>query len=462
MGPLRFTLIGCLAAVAASCSTPLEPPAYVRVTPSVTPEPPTRAPLEPTATFRPRDTLRPAPAPTAVATPLSAEDQGAGGDFETWIPCLDAPPSRLHVGDLAYVSMDSPYANLVRDEPDQETGDPRGQLNPGEGIEVLDGPVCGNSFVWWHVDSMATGSGLAGWTVEGDAASAWLVPLPPDNALIVYELTTAQGRQVFSIQADGREDEWLTDYRFENIQPAWSPDGGQIVYASDQGGDQSSSSPKDNFEIYVMKADGSSPLRLTNDSGEDSYPSWSPDGASIAFVSDRTGNSDIWSMDASGGELQRLTDNPAEERQPTWSPDGRKIAFVRERAEDNEPQIFVMNADGTDQIQLTAVSGGVESPAWSPDGRRIAFALARTGNEVGRDICLMNADGSQIIRLTQSPNVSGAPAWSADGARIAYVMSYTDLQLTRGFIMIMNADGSGARPLPKSDSGFIGRISWRP
>ena len=85
--------------------------------------------------------------------------------------------------------------------------------------------------------------------------------------------------------------------------------------------------------------------RLTDDLGDDESPSWSPDGLSIVFTSDRDGTSgDVYVMDADGDNLRRLTKHRSQDMTPSWSPDGRSIAFASRRDGNNE--IYVMDADG--------------------------------------------------------------------------------------------------------------------
>ncbi len=75
-----------------------------------------------------------------------------------------------------------------------------------------------------------------------------------------------------------------------------------------------------NEEVYVMNADGSSPVRLTNDPATDFGPAWSPDGSRIAFSTFRDGNFEIYVMNADGSNPINLTNDPAEDLTPAWSP----------------------------------------------------------------------------------------------------------------------------------------------
>jgi hypothetical protein len=95
-----------------------------------------------------------------------------------------------------------------------------------------------------------------------------------------------------------------------------------------------------------MNADGSSPTRLTNATGNDLTPKWSPDGTKIAFESDRTGNFEIFTMDTNGANQVNRTNNAAYDEYPNWYPDGSMINFDSDR-QDSNFEIYRMNADGS-------------------------------------------------------------------------------------------------------------------
>jgi len=117
-----------------------------------------------TSSSAPTDT--PTPAPSSTNTPESRP---------TWIPCAGTYPSRLNVGDRAFVSTDPPLPNRVRTLPNPESPI-FGYLDVSEKIEILEGPVCSSTWIWWRVRSLE--KNLSGWTAEGDSEHYWLVPMP--------------------------------------------------------------------------------------------------------------------------------------------------------------------------------------------------------------------------------------------------------------------------------------------
>ena len=137
---------------------------------------------------------------------------------------------------------------------------------------------------------------------------------------------------------------------------AWSPDGQKIAWTSHHVGDNPTNSASK--EVFVMNADGSGRVRLTNNAFEERAPAWSPDGAFLAYMC-RQGVAapDLdCVMNADGSAITILTNNTVADGTPTWSPDGTKIVF--NRLVGGLQQLFVMNAaDGFDQTQLTTTPG---------------------------------------------------------------------------------------------------------
>lgn len=168
-------------------------------------------------------------------------------------------------------------------------------------------------------------------------------------------------------------------------------------------------------EIYLVNADGSGLVRLTESTGRSKDPAWSPDASVLAFTSDRDGDWDIYVMDIGEGQVTRLTDSPGSDVWPVWSPDGRKLAFVSDR--DGQFEVYTMDVDGANQVRLTHSEGGMSLfPAWS-SGNEIAVA---TGKADQISICLMGFDGSDVRCPVPGSRNTGEPRWSPAGKQIVF------------------------------------------
>jgi TolB protein len=261
-----------------------------------------------------------------------------------------------------------------------------------------------------------------------------LTPTPSTGGSIAFESKRDGFSKICVVNADASALTCLTDNPADDRFPDWSPDGARIAFVSDRDSDADY-----NEEIYVMNADGSGQTRLTHNAAADAFPDWSPDGTRIAFVSDRDGNEEIYVMNADGSSQTRITDTPADEMFPDWSPDGTRIVYVlRHPAEED---VWVMNADGTGQTRLTSSPWSDGVPRWSPDGTRIAFLFYDEDKGNG-GIYTMNSDGSDVMLLAQSIGIPMVFAWSPDGTRMAF-SSYEDLDGQDSAIYVINTGGSG-------------------
>lgn len=271
---------------------------------------------------------------------------------------------------------------------------------------------------------------------------------PPETALALPEAAVVPASGGLGGPAGTRD-----------VRPVWSPDGKQIAFESDRAG---------NSDIYIMDADGSNVVQLTFDpyatlqmpgpSPQDITPAWSPDGKRIVFASGRNNIfwlqvlNGIFIMNADGSEVVSLSDQGSHSGFPAWSPDGKQIAYTAFNG--NGSDIVVMNTDGTDKRRLTENGANNLAPAWSPDGKQVAFAAMR---DQVQQIFVMDSDGSNVVQLTHAQSNATLPAWSRDGNRIVFVGSSPE----GDHIHVMNADGSGVTKL--SDGAvYDGRPAWSP
>jgi serine/threonine protein kinase len=156
-------------------------------------------------------------------------------------------------------------------------------------------------------------------------------------------------------------------------------------------------------------------VAVTNFSGVEAQPSLSPDGRSVAFVSNRDGRYDIWVGLVAGGHLVRVTNDPSVESHPSWSPDGTRIAYAK-----------LKESGFSDIWEIPALGGGARrviidatEPAWSPDGRSFAYSNLATGT-----IWSCDTSGGNARAVTQPDSIyrfHRQPAFSHDGRSIVFV-----------------------------------------
>ena len=297
---------------------------------------------------------------------------------------------------------------------------------------------------------------------------------PLSTSTEVGRIAFASGRDIFLINSDGSGLRQLTqsDSNIFNYQPALSPDGTQVAFASVQGTQGG---------ISIIDVDGTGLRTLTvNNKSYDSEPAWSPDGSKIAFVRGFDPTSEgvanftecgpariyVVNVDIQERAINLTPDQSATD--PSWSPDGRRIAFASNK--DGNYDIFSMTSEGADVQQLTSTHAQEAEPSWSPDGKMIAYASGYAAAEVPcgfihtglgntnvlarPDIYVMSIDGSTQTRLTETEN-NLEPTWSPDGASLAFVSFHGNAYE----ICVLDAYHKTAYCIT-SDSTFKSSPSW--
>jgi Tol biopolymer transport system component len=296
----------------------------------------------------------------------------------------------------------------------------------GEGLVLKGRPVS------WSTDLPAVATVTAGGVVTGNAAGTARITATSEGIVAVAtisvgpvpaigQLAFVRNGQIFLVNSDGSGLMQLTDTPgASNIDPAWSPDGQRLAFASNRAGGA-------DWDIYVMSADGSNIVRRTS-GGYNADPAWSPDGRQIAFTSRLNGSAAISVVAADGNAATRvLLDRPGYDGNPAWSPDGRQITFSSDwRAYDIVYDLYAMNADGSGPRELLAAPFFGPpimylQSSWSPDGQRIAVGLFADDYSLfpPGSIAVVNADGSGPKVIAQFGGY-GNPAWSPDGQTIAF------------------------------------------
>ena len=303
------------------------------------------------------------------------------------------------------------------------------------------------------------GLGLVGSSIVTgpDPQAAQPTATSASGDLIAFYSERDGNAEIYTMNADGSNQRRLTSRPSDEQAPNWSPDGRQIIYSSDQGG---------RWQAWVMNADGSNQHALTSTPWKELPSDWSPDGNLVAFMSSRndpnpTGcypwcNWQLYVMRTDGSEQRRLLVSTGSDEWPRWSPDGRRLVFFSRRA--GNWDIYVVNADGTGERRLTTTPAWEALPVWSPDGSQIVFCTMAASTMNNRGISIMNADGTGMrVLIAGSSRVNEDPVFSPDGRQIAFQSDRTG----RYQIFVMNADGSDQRNISQNHANEYWP-NWRP
>ncbi|MEU5696849.1 amidohydrolase family protein [Actinosynnema sp. NPDC020468] len=273
------------------------------------------------------------------------------------------------------------------------------------------------------VESVSLADGAVSVLVPASAGFLTAPSWSPDGKRLAFVRTTQNGRvlQVSEGSAVRSVGTYTDVFPFP---PRWAS-ADEIVYGA-------------NGKIVVSKAaDGASrtvPFSATLTLERDQYPpkehdfdagkpqqvrgvvapALSPDGKTVVFKA----LNDIWTMPV-GGLPRRLAKDGFNELDPAWSPDGAKIAYASDKA--GTEDLYVLDVAARTEKRVTSVDGAEFSPAWSPDGSRLAF------QDQNFATWAVDVASGALTRLTPPLNASGRPSWSPDGRTLAMAVSSADL-----------------------------------
>jgi len=217
-----------------------------------------------------------------------------------------------------------------------------------------------------HLIYAAEREGVSGlWRVSADGGDPTLIRSASEGTRFSHPTLSAQSERLVYTQRSAQLDVWklsqpnryeefaaesLLSSTREDAHPSIAPGGNRIAFVSDRSGTP---------EVWVAKADGSTPTRLTSLGGPTVHTiRWSPEGKRLCFVARQHGQSDLHLLPASGGAPSRLTTAPAEDLVPRWSRDGRWVYFSSNRTGDWEAW-RTRTAPDTQRVQQVTTGGAV-------------------------------------------------------------------------------------------------------
>jgi Tol biopolymer transport system component len=208
------------------------------------------------------------------------------------------------------------------------------------------------------------------------------------------------------------------------VRPVLSPDGRKVAFAA-------------LGDIYTMTV-GGKPVNLTKDRYLDTDPAWSPDGNQLVYSSDKGGNLlQLYIHDFTTGQVRQITNISTQPMGATWSPDGKRIAFFDVDGMWRAASVSVVEVASGKVTKIHASLFGPGNPTWSPDGKRVAIAMvspySKSFREGTNQVLTIATDAGPTPDLKNDkwfapvPNLSidsrggSGPVWSPDGMKMAAI-----------------------------------------
>ena len=248
----------------------------------------------------------------------------------------------------------------------------------------------------------ADGTGYRRLTTEDDIRHFY-PSLSPDGRKVLYSAFREENvYEIYSYDLESGKVDRLTNRNGVLTAPEYSPDGQSITFTR-------WAPNSDRYQIMLMGSNGYNADNIPRMEGWD--PTWSPDGKQILFASDRNGAVQLFAVRVDGKNVHQISNLPAIRGRSDWSPDGQFI--VTYSGESWHRELYIMNADGSQSRQLTPTGGNSQGPSFSPDGKWVAFTAYFDKYEDihGCEIYIIRTDGTDLRRLTNNEYCDYQPRW---------------------------------------------------
>ena len=324
-------------------------------------------------------------APPPLTSTIGTDGQANTGDIEfTGQPAgaqTEAPAAR------SFTSLIGLYGELIT-----ESADAGGQFDGGGNIAQVSFATEGACF---DPDIDSTGT------------------------LLVFASTMhRETSDIYTKSTTGQTITQLTRDPADDIQPAFSPDGRNVAFASNRAG---------NWDLYVTSIDGGKTVKISSDTDHELHPSWSPDGRMLAFCKfgSQSQRWEIWVVDWQQPSTRQFLGYGLF---PEWCPDIAKSKIVFQRARQRGSRFHTiwtmdyLDGEAMYPTEITsAANAAVINPSWSPSGDRIVFVTvlepdAKPNTKPSQsDVWIVRLDGSERTNLTNGQFANFQPVWGTNG-----------------------------------------------
>jgi Tol biopolymer transport system component len=342
-----------------------------------------------------------------------ADVDGANIDRKTKATAKDLDPSWSNNGNrISYVSYVEGNADIYEIDVDSEdvaflTSGSQSDISPDSSYkyEEMSGKVITYHSIYndamgatnvYRMNKDGTGNIQLTNSLGNDASPQWST----QTGKILFDSNRDEDLEVYVMNADGSDQLNLSnDSSRDDTFPSWSHDGKSVVFQSKLLG-------SDGYDqVFIMGVDGQNKVQLTNANGKSIIPRISPEGDKILFLSDRDGIMDVYTMDLDGGNQTNITNSAHEELSANWSPNGKQIVFSKNI--NSQSQIFVMDSDGRNGHNVSNNTAMETYPDFSASGTVIVFMSDLDGMS---QIYSMNIYGTERVKLTDV-YYAGQPNW---------------------------------------------------
>lgn len=250
----------------------------------------------------------------------------------------------------------------------------------------------------------------------------------PDGQMISFQAVPKghSGYQIYTLDLKSKELRQISQNALTCTCSFFRPDGKKLIFAASPAHIITETSNRYKWDltpymnIYEANIDGSDPVALTHGPAYHAECAYSPDGSEIVYASNEDGSMNIYVMNRDGSNVRQVTHTThCYNGGPFFSPDGKKIVFRADRNIPDRLQIYMIDKDGSNLVQLTDNEAINWAPFWHPSQDVIAYTTSIHGHS-NYEIYLLSISTGRHYRVTHHPAFDGLPTFNREGTKLLW------------------------------------------